>query len=259
MCIRDRYNIKDLNEAHYIDIEKKLLSWVENEMALFITEPKSNNFKPNAYALLKSSTINYATEQLNELLLMTNKDTSAINGDYRGFPIQQIILPDLLSAAFGSLYEPITQNYFTTIDNYVVFANSVSAIQDLINSYISKRTLQEDENYQRYAENLSSESNLFIYSNIARSVNLYEHFSKPEITEGLEAQKEMYQKFEALSIQVSRENNDLFFNNIFLKHNPIYKELATSLWEVSINSKAIAGPNLAKNHYTNANEIVDQK
>ena len=253
--------VADVNKKYHVDIEKNLLSWIGNEMALVITEPTSKDFNEKCYAVIHSNDIEEAKLLVKALadsvageIKKPKKDTSSINGYEIGHLKLQGILPKLL----GSPFERVQQNYYTAIGNYMVFANSIEALRHFINSYEGGKTLQGDQNYASFAENnLSSDASLYVYSNIARSPFLYSAFASEEHAQDIEKFLDIYRRFQALAVQFSA-NGKLFYSNIFIKHNPIYKQETNTLWELPLDTTVSGKPWLVVNHNTQAKEIFVQ-
>ena len=51
-----------------------MLGWMDNEMALIITEPTSSDFRDNSYAVIRSNNIENAIQTLNTI------SSTVING-----------------------------------------------------------------------------------------------------------------------------------------------------------------------------------
>lgn len=254
--------VSDIGKKYHMDIEKHLVSWIGNEMALVITEPGTEDFNEKCYAVFHSNDIEEAkllVKALADSVAGTGnkkpgKDTLSIN-DYK---VGQLKLKGILPRLFGSPFERVQENYFTTVGNYMVFANSVDALRHFIYSYEGGKTLQRDQYYASFAENnLSSDANLYIYSNIARSPYLYRAYASQEHAKDIEQFLDIYRRFQALAVQFSA-NGKLFYTNLFLKHNPIYKQETNSLWELPLDTTVSSKPWLVINHNTNAKEIFVQ-
>lgn len=253
-------NIQSINEQFNIRIENHLFSWIENEVALAVVEPLTSEIKEESYLILKTNNRENAERKLNEVFSQLSLiDSLEIDSSrHKGFAIRQLPIPNLFGEIFGTFFSSVQENYFTEIENYYVFGNSPDAIKSIINSYLSERTLAKDENFIAYSENLSQKSNILLYSNIARSVYMYERFTNQRLTQEIDQHLDLYRKFEAFSAQISREEDNLFYHNFFLKHNPVYKKEFSSLWEVALNADAHFKPAIVKNHYTQASEIFVQ-
>jgi hypothetical protein len=255
--------VADINKKYRTDVEKHLLSWIGNEMAMVITEPTSTDFNEKCYAVIHSNDIEEAkllVKALADSIAGTTKekkpkkDTSNING----YEIGQLKLQGILSKMLGSPFERVQHNYFTAVGNYMVFANSTAALRHFINSYEGGKTLQKDQYYASFAENnLSSDANLYVYSNIARSPYLYSAYASEEHAKDIEKFLDIYRRFQALAVQFSA-NGKLFYSNVFIKHNPIYKQETNSLWELPLDTTVSQKPWLVINHNTKAKEIFVQ-
>jgi len=239
--------------------EKQILSWINNEMALVITEPTTTNYNNDCYAIFHSNNKDEALNKLNEFADTVDRinELKADTELFRGHMIRQLALQGILPKILGTPFEKMQDNFFTAINDYIVFANTSVALKSFINSYESGRTLQNSKYYTSFSENLSTEANVYLYSGIAQSTNIYSALVDEENAKAIEAYTDIYHKFEAIGIQFS-SNEKMFFNNIYLKHNPIYKQETSSVWEVALDDSLIIAPCLMVNHNTKAKEVFVQ-
>ncbi len=254
-----KQHIDDLNKKYHINIERSMLEWIDNEMALVITEPSSINYTKNSYAVIHSNNIDDASNTLNGLADSISK-TDHVKLDttsYRNHLITHLNLPNILPQLFGWTFDKITNNYYTTIDDYIVFANSDEALRYFINSFEKNKTLGNDKNYQAFSENISNEANIYVYSSIARSTNIYSAYVTEELAKDIENKLEVFNKFEAVGLQFTASNK-LFYSNIYLKYNPLYKQESGTIWESKLDTTVSSKPYLVTNHITKAKEILVQ-
>lgn len=253
------------------DIEKYLLSWVENEMAVMFTESVIQNqsadtteqgtlapgLPGNFFAVFKSNKIREA-----ERLLSTLTDSVIYNGSDSArseeFPIKKLKYPHLLSLLLGNLFSDHRSEYFTIIDDYVVFANDIKPLVDFISRFASGKTLSKKISFNSFSENLSAESNIFVYADISHSLNMFRHLAGTNYHAAMDEHEELFRKFEAVAIQISNENSQLFYNNIFLKYNPSHKQEISTIWETKLDNEVHSRPLLLTNHYTQAKEVFVQ-
>ena len=66
------------------------------------------------------------------------------------------------------------------------------------------------------------------------------------------------QKFEAVSLQISAQKNNLYYSNFYLKYNPVYKQDTRSVWETELEGEIIGKPEIVINHINNTREIFVQ-
>lgn len=250
--------IKNTNDKYNINIEESLLSWIDNEMALVITEPSGNDLTNNAYAIFRSNNIDQAVGRLNELQNITSDpEKKPDTTSHRNHVMINLNIPDLLPKIFGWQFNKVRNNWYTSLADYVIFANTKEALIDLIESFETKKTLANSKNYQAFSENISAESNVYLYNAIARSGNIYSSFVKEELAKEIENKKELIKKFEAAGIQFT-SGNKLFYSNIYLKYNPEQKQEAGTLWETKFDTSITFKPYLLINHNTKAKEVFIQ-
>jgi hypothetical protein len=252
--------IASVNAKYNVDVESSLLSWIGNEMAMVITEPVSADISDRSFAVFHSNDIEEAKQLVNSLCdsvskIMENKpDTES----FQGYSIRQLPLTGIIPKILGSPFEHVQQNYYAAIGNYMVFGNSAMALHQIINSYEGEKTLEADQYYGSFAgNNLSGDASLYVYSNIARSPNLYKAYASEEHSKDIDEFLEIYRRFQAIGIQFI-SNGELFYSNIFIKHNPIYKQETNSLWEVPLDTTVSSKPWLVTNHNTKSKEIFVQ-
>ncbi len=242
---------------YQVDLEESFLSNIGNEVAFVITESLSDNFSANQFVIFQTNDIDKTKENLLAIIKKVDSNYTVLP-PFNEHEIQKINLPHLFSEMLGKPFPDLENSYYTTIDDYVVFGNSEKALHTFISNFINHKTLNENKSFQEFNDNLSSNSTIFIYNNIARSVNLYKLYCKEDYVPMIDNKIELFRKFEAVAFQVSADKNNLFYNNIFLKYNPIYKQETSSLWELALDSTISIPPQLVINHNTHAKEIIVQ-
>jgi predicted Fe-Mo cluster-binding NifX family protein len=256
--------IDTINKKYRINIERSMLDWIDNEMALVITEPSSTDYTNNAYAVIRANNVETAINTLNGLTDSINKKEKEKEKEktdttiFKDHVISHLNLPELLPELLGWQFNTITKNYYTSVDDYVVFANSDNALRSFISDFENNKTLGNDKNYQAFQENISGEANLYIYSSIARSSNIYSSVLTEEMAKDIEKNTSIYHKFEAVSVQFSSTNNKLFYSTVYVKYNPAMNQDRTTLWESKLDTTVSSKPFLVINHNTKAKEILVQ-
>ncbi len=289
--------IESLNKKYGINIEHSMLEWMDNEMALVITEPSSNDFTNNSFAVIHSDNIENAISTLNGLsdsinkkrqphpaepILKSTKEkeryptnhkvtnpligTSPNKSDreklqlgcvYRNHTIRYLNLPKLLPQLLGWQFNKIINNYYTAIDDYIVFANTKDALQNFIDDFENNKILAEEKNYKVFSENISTEASMYLYSSIARSTNIYSTFVTEDLAKDIETKLNLFHKFEAVGIQFSTANK-LFYSTAYLKYNPKFKQESGTMWESKLDTTISSKPFIVINHTTKEKEIIVQ-
>lgn len=254
-----REQIKQVNEEYGIDVELDLLSWIGHEMGVAVVEPSSTTFANETYAVLKAGNIESTTRTLDGLV-ESLEAKSGVKGEtetYNNFTIKYIALPKILPRLFGSAFEQMQESYYTIIGDYVVFGNNIPALKSFINSHLSDKTLSKDLYYSAFSENLSDQFNIFLYSNFGKSKNIYKSYTNQSATDLLDEQKDLFNNFEAISVQISA-NSGSFYNNVYVKYNPSREVSSKSSLEARLDTTFSGRPTIFVNHYSDENEIFVQ-
>jgi hypothetical protein len=276
--------MESLEKKYGVSIELSMLEWISGEMALVVTEPVSVDFANNSYAVIRAGDIDEALKSLNELsdvvkhfpattkgegadtrakLSGKEKNDKSLIGEtgteYRNHTINYINIPQLLPQLFGLPFKKISNCYYTFINDYVIFGNSNEALQNFIDDFENNKVLANDKNYKTFSENISSEANVYLYSSIARSANLYSTLLTEQLAKDLEDKRDILYRFEAAGIQFTlNKKNNLFYGNAYLKYNPAYKQESGTLWESELDTSVSSKPFLIINHNTQTKEIIVQ-
>ena len=195
-----------------------------------------------------------------ELLRSFFKKESVVDTDseYRDIEIFELAADGLLAAYFGDLFSPLANRFCANINGYAVFADRKSTIREMINAVRGEKTLDECVHFQTFKENLSSTSQLLVYSNVGRSPYLLSYFLNSDSKPLVEEQLPLFRKFDGLALQVSVDQHNRFYHNIFLSRNPIYKQVSASLWEMPLDTTPAITPQFFTNHYTQTEDIFIQ-
>lgn len=177
---------------------------------------------------------------------------------YRGTAIFQLTKNQLFKHGFGSPFHYLKSDFLFFIGEYAVFTHQRSTVRDLINAIKNEKTLANDTHFASFSNHLSDQSNLTLYSNLSRSPYLASYFSTKKSRNFMTNNVDFIRKFEGFTFQLEHGNNQLFYNNIYLRHNPGYKKISSSLWETKLDTISTTRPMLFTNHYDNKKEIFVQ-
>jgi hypothetical protein len=252
--------LKELNSKYQVNIQKSIIEHIGSEMAVGIAELAQQEFSNKCFAIVKTTSIEDAIAGIKEVEEAINKvnNQKKVEEKYHDYIIGKILLEaNFFDAVFGSLFSAIDKPYYTVIGRYIVLANSLEQLKEIVDRFEQERTLAKDSNFKQFADNLSDESNVFVYSNIARSPELYTRYLNQTFSETVVQHTDLLRKFEAVAFQFI-SGNDMFFTNFSLKHNPVYKEEKTTLWEFQLEGELAMKPKIVINHNDNTKEIFVQ-
>jgi hypothetical protein len=234
--------------------------WIDNQAAALITEPASTNYVQNRFVLFMSRD---GEDAMNDLRDLGAKIEAEGNGKVEEIAfgertIYQIPLGKFYEDVIGEGFSGLDSPYVARMNDVIVMGNSFNALRNLIGALDMKRSLASDPSFLEISDQIFDESNFILYSALARSPEIYSHILTEEHAKSLETQVEVLRKFQAFVYQVSHFKGDLYYNNVYLRHNPEYKQETNSLWELPLKASVSRPPVLLLNHYTNALETFIQ-
>jgi hypothetical protein len=244
-----------LSASTNIDIEEDIFSWLGKEICLAYAQSNSEDFKQNAYLILRTTDMEAADAKLKEIQSKSNPAAEII--EFQKYKIENLGLTDFFPKIFGNLASSITNSFYVEIDEYVIFANEAGALKHFINSYMGGKILAKNANFIQFMEQFSENTNVMTYFNFKRSNNLWKTFSSPEMYKEMEAYVDTIAKFECFGYQLN-VNGNYFATNAYLKYNPKKDLKSSGLVETLLDSTFTFRPQVASNHLTKEKEIILQ-
>ena len=249
-------SLNKINRKYGVNLQNQFFSWIGNEAGIAFAEPSGNPGK-NCYVFFRTNDIKKAAQNLYKIAQNAGRRTGKeqFAREYNEYRIGRIDIPGFIPEIFGPWFSHLKNNYFITIKEYVVFANNPEALIHLINCFYKQKTLSENFNYQAFSDNISERSNIYLYCNIKKSLDLIKPLLNKELETQIENNEDVIQTFEGLALQFSYINR-MFYTNIYLKYNPTYREVNPSSWETETNARITGKPFFVRNHKTGKLNVV---
>jgi len=233
-----------------------LLSWINEEVAMLLLENRISR-EPYQIGLFQTLSTREVTDNFMDYLNQ-QEDHTIDSTTYMGHTITGVGFGSAYEAYFGKWFAGLKADYFTTLDDYVIFASSPNALKEVIKSYENQKTLAKDLGYQSFAENLSEASNLMLYTSVPGMLEYALGAFAEEPLESIQPHIDLLKKFERSVLQISTAKKDLYYGNLYVKFNPEQKQEQESLWETELDATISQKPYLFVNHYTKLREIFVQ-
>jgi hypothetical protein len=264
----NKYNreINLIKNKYNIDIINELASVFDKEIVLAADNSKEKNEATDTYVIIGTESKSQTEKKFIDIQkkLAQKNGVSADDLKYRcrvdnelSYPIYKLPLKNITGMVFGELFSISGDTYFTFVENYIVFGNSVNSLSKFIISNVLKKTLVTNEAYREYKSNLSPRSSIYFYVNLARSSGEYAKFLTGEILKGWEENIQVFQKVQIFGFQLT-PNNDLIYNNVFVKYISIDEHSPHTVWESRLDTIIDFKPQFVKNHYNQQSEIFVQ-
>ena len=259
---RYQANLKNLNTKYGVDFEKFFLELIDNELALVSKEITSTADVAN-YVLIKCKSGTDAEKQLLELTeKIAGVNEAARTESYspdRSIHINIHKLPiyPLFGRLLGDLFNVFEECYLTVVDNYIVVAGSYEHASQLAYDFILQKTLENDEVYRDFSENLSMKSYALCYVNLSNTQHFFNKYLSNSFKEDWNTNKSNFSNVQGLGFQVS-EVSSMPYINIFLKHFGNYRGKPKTVWQSLLDTTLSSKPSFVVNHYNKQNEIFIQ-
>lgn len=238
---------------HYAD-NGGIAGWLGNEIA-FAEIPSENGMSP--VALLSTNNTALAKKYMAGLHAASDSVTQA-PPDSAGYFIRKVGAPEFLPLTFGKLFSELRESYYTVIKQYIVFAADETILRELIIANENKNTLINSSVYIDFRTNMSNEASLSFYAAPGRTGQLLETWATDAFAAGLKKHKGLLKRFDGIVLQYSSGEKNLFYTNLFLRHNPQGKKDISTLWETQLDTTFSGRPWLVKNHKTKGLDIFLQ-
>ncbi len=260
--------IKAINRKYKLDIEDSFYSLLDNEFSFVITSINNNNVYENAFAIFKTHSSSSTKETLLSIIsAVAGKQNKSIDSYIHTYNIDEELshviyempIDNLNSLLFGNIFSNVDSKYFTLVDNYLVFANSIKSLKSFIKDNLLNKTLKNDTHYRDFSTQLAKKSNYYFYSSIALSPPWFSEFINKDVFGNIEDYLSFFHQFHALSFQFTANNKKgMVYNDIYLKYDPFYTDKPRTVWELSLDTTILFKPVLVKNHITGKKEIFVQ-
>jgi len=258
--------IAQWKKNYNLDIPKLIEETLSGEITLAYTQINKLDLAQNNYFILKvdgeSETMEALQAMLNRMAEDKNITTEELKITYQVkegketyiYPFPQ---SNFAKKLLGDAFATVKTKYFTFIDNYWIFANSVKDLKTFIDANERQTILDNDVDYNQLQDDISSSSSIYFYSNISISKELYKHWFNEQISQELEQNFNTYKKFHVFVYQLNTDEN-MLYSNVLLKYNPIVKEKPRTTWECKLNASLKTKPKVVINHRNNQKEIFIQ-
>ncbi|WP_136483160.1 PQQ-binding-like beta-propeller repeat protein [Cognatitamlana onchidii] len=173
-------------------------------------------------------------------------------GSYRGIEIFNFSNPVLFAKTFHPFITYNSANVYCIIDNFFVFADTISMLQNIISSYQNKTTLADRAYFESSREKLSDASSLL---QIVNTSSLKSILGKN--LDNINNYK--LNGYEASGIQFIYDNNFAHVNGIIKRAKTEAK--ANSVSEhlnIKLSNDILTSPQFVTNHVTRQKEVVVQ-
>lgn len=182
-------------------------------------------------------------------------ENSEDNETYLTYSIEKFPEPKLIEWVYGDLMDHLKNPYFISVNGYWIFNNSKDALKRYLDDYVGQELLSKDGNYKLFADNVSSDGNIYLFINMDGAK---EKISKELMVDFRENIFEnIFSNFYGLAFQLSA-NGEAFFTNLILEKKGKDRKIESLLWSLELKNGVSMEPSVVINHITGEKEIAVQ-
>jgi hypothetical protein len=175
------------------------------------------------------------------------------------FIIYQFPFGNIPAALFGQFFNIALNKYCMVYENFLIFGNSVQALNDYILYISTNNTLTTDIEFNSFSDNFSSESNGFFYMKPSVPINFYSNFLKTKIVDEIAKKYASLNNLSTFLYQFNVNNKNLIYNNVLLKMiSKADVPKTKTIWESKLEGKVQIKPLIIRNKKTGETDILVQ-
>ena len=168
-------SISDVSKRYKgLDVEQKLGAIIEKSMGLFSVDwENKKGIGVTNYMIFQPKDIRKAIENIEEVAISVSeiKNSKINRASFSGHLIQTLNFKGIYKILLGEPFSFLKENYVTVIDDYMIIAESMNALVNLITSYKEKKTLLDQPDFRRAYSEISDESNIGFYIRFPYALN----------------------------------------------------------------------------------------
>ena len=149
--IINRENLNELNKKLNFDMSL-LVDLFGSEIALVSNAINKKSISSDTWFLLQFKNPGRASNYLKQIAQNTGSNYSE---EVNGHLIRKIKYNNLIPSLFGNAYSAIEHSWYVFLEDFVVFGNSEASLKKLLRHYDSGKTLDLNENFRQFSDNLS--------------------------------------------------------------------------------------------------------
>ncbi len=227
------------SEQKQADFEANILPWLGQEAALVIQDPidDKNNFENDFLVFLQAKDTALARLSLLEYGKINTKV-------YQNFDINQLPSSAILQPLYGRVINPIVRPFYTIVGDYVIFANSYSAIKKWVEQYNSNQTLQKAVEYEAFLAHSKQKSTIYILCSTPKSMKFLQSIIRDDLQDYFKEKFYHFRNIYPIGIQFYGIDNH-FLITVSASHHIIKEQVSNQnsvAWAFEMNSNAAIAP-----------------
>lgn len=235
-------------------LNKRLNSDISEQLVGYLSEVSISAIGPSARPVFIAR-MSYPSQVMEFMNQMDQSFSVIENIVNQGYAVKRLNVRSFVPDVFGSTFSEIKSFSYSIVDQYLVIANDIRDVQDVIFCYRSGRTLDLSENFRAFQENMVESANVTLYVACADNQNLINKYVGGDLAAFLKRNSAFLPSFHAFSLQLSSAS-DLIYTCFCLRDASNLEEESDVLWKVGLDAPMYGSPYLVHDPATNSEQMV---
>lgn len=215
-------NIAKIERLLGISMHDDFFNWIGKEIALVKLRPSKTTKLEDVVVAVHTNDIDEAKAGLERIIKKIKNRIRVVKfkpEEYKNYTIQYLEMKGFFKIFLGKMFKDIEKPYFTYIEDFVIFSNSLETLKSTIDDYIKGNTLDKKSDFVNFKDEFSNKSNITIFIRTPQIYeNLYYH-SDAKDRQDIKENKEFILSFDKIGFQLVSEG-DIFKTTLLAMHNP---------------------------------------
>ncbi|MFO7789953.1 MAG: DUF3352 domain-containing protein [Bacteroidales bacterium] len=258
--------IQSFNETSGSDLDKMLFSLIDDQVCFALTNINQLDIFQNSYLLIETKSESKAQKQLRNFLTSYTEKTKQDISEYistmemdafNSYTVYRLPVDEWPEVLLGSFFGKTTPKYCSLLDNTLIFAPSESALRRFFNNYLLNRTINKNNNYQEFKENLSRKYHVYFYVNTNLAYAWISNLMNTKYDKKLDNSIDIVKKHQQIALQQT-VSDEMIYHNLVVRHRNYQNEKPHTIWESRLDAPLKSKPVVVENHNTGLKEIFVQ-
>lgn len=215
---RDAEKVKAFNKKYGTDVENKLLAYL-SEVSFDVFGSK----RQEAFV----GRMNDPSSVIKFMERLASKAGVNASQNYQGYVLYDLGKNDFIPQVFGDDFKSMKRCCYAIVDQYLVMASNLDAIQEIISCYRSGRTLDLNESFRAFQQKMLESSNITYYQ---------------------------FKDGQTVSVQLA-SSKDLVYTNICVSNGTEVKSENNVRWKANLDAPLKGKPYILEDQ-ASANKVV---
>ena len=258
------------NKKYGINKNNDFYTLINGEIAVVYQDINKNGLNNSIFAYVKTKDIQETKKYFDKLLFVKAKTDNAkaekkdvkkykLNYTANGtdYTISELPENKMLYMFFGVLFSDISANYYTIIDDYIVFGETEAELKRLIDTHEAENTFLSTSSDAEFINNLPEEANIYFYINIFGTHQALKQKLSSKQSKNIEKDIEFLSNITGPAILFIADS-DPVYTIINIKYDEKQIQTNETVWEYKLDTLLASKPTIVINHNTNEKEIFVQ-